>query len=318
MTPAIPSPTLDVHWWAWLVFAVVVVVSLSFDLVLHRGARALGRRQAILWSVAWITVSLLFAGWVGLQFGSHSMLEFLTAYVVEKSLSVDNLFVFLVIFGRLRIPQSEQHRVLFWGILGAFVTRAIFIGAGTVLLAKWHVAVYALGAFLVYTGIKTLRTHPDAEEKEGWVLPFLQRHVPFSNRLQGHRFSVVEDGRRLATPLLLALLAIEGTDILFAVDSIAAVLAISNSPFIVFSSNVFAILGLRALYVLLADLVSNMRYLHYGLGGILLFVGAKMLAARFVVLPHWVSLLITIAILAAAVVPSLVSRRRRRFAEGRT
>jgi tellurite resistance protein TerC len=312
------SPTLEVHWWAWLVFAVVIVVSLGFDLVLHRGERALGRRQAILWSLAWVVVSLLFAGWVGLQFGGHTMLEFLTAYLVEKSLSVDNLFVFLVIFGRLRIPQGEQHRVLFWGILGAFVTRAIFIGAGTVLLAKWHFAVYGLGAFLVYTGIKTLRTHPDAESKEGWILPFLQRHVSFTSQLHAHRFTIVENGRRLATPLLLALLAIEGTDIVFAVDSIAAVLAISNAPFIVFSSNVFAILGLRALYILLADVVSNLRYLHYGLGAILVFVGAKMLTSRFVALPHWVSFLTTLAILTTAVVPSLVVRRRRRLAAERT
>ena len=303
-------------WWAWLVFAIVVAVSLVFDLVLHRGERAIGRRQAIMWSVAWIGISLLFAGWVGVQFGKDSMLEFLTAYLVEKSLSVDNLFVFLVIFGRLKIPQTEQHRVLFWGILGAFATRAAFIGAGTVVLAKWHFAVYVLGAFLVYTGIKTLRTHPDAEAKEGWVLPFLQKHVPFTVRLRGHHFSVRENGRWLATPLLLALLAIEGTDILFAVDSIAAVLAISTSPFIVFSSNVFAILGLRALYVLLAELVSNLRYLHFGLGGILVFVGAKMLASKLVALPHWLSLLITLAILVAAIVPSLVSRRRRRLVAG--
>src|SRR5688572_12524576 len=144
MSSTISAPTLDVHWWAWLVFAAVIVVSLGFDLVLHRGERALGRRQAILWSLAWVVVSLLFAGWVGLQFGGHTMLEFLTAYLVEKSLSVDNLFVFLVIFGRLRIPKGEQHRVLFWGIMGAFATRAIFIGAGTALLAKWHVAAYAL------------------------------------------------------------------------------------------------------------------------------------------------------------------------------
>lgn len=178
--------------------------------------------------------------------------------------------------------------------------------------ADWHIAVYALGAFLVYTGIKTLRTHPEAKSTDGWILPFLQRHVPFTSRLHSHAFTGREGGRRLATPLFLALLAIEGTDILFAVDSIAAVLAISNSPFIVFSSNVFAVLGLRALYILLAELVSNLRYLHYGLGAILVFVGAKMLAARFFVLPHWASLVITLAILASAVVPSLVARRSSR------
>lgn len=313
----IPAPrlatVLEVPWWAWLVFAVVVVVSLTFDLVVHRGDRALGRRQCILWSAAWIAVSLLFAGWLGLQFGSHTALEFLTAYLVEKSLSFDNLFVFLVIFTRLRIPTNEQHRVLFWGILGAFMTRALFIVAGTAFLERWHAATYGLGAFLVYTGVKSLRTHPDADAKEGWALPFLQRHVSFTSRLHGHRFSVVEAGKRLGTPLLLALLAIEVTDIFFAIDSIAAVLAISNAPFVVFSSNVFAILGLRALYLVLADLVSDLNYLHYGLGGILVFVGAKMLVARFVHLPHWVSLLITVAILMAAVVPSIVSRHRRRL-----
>jgi tellurite resistance protein TerC len=307
--------TLDVPWWAWLTFAIVVVVSLAVDLFVHRGDRAVGRREGLLWSAAWVIVSLLFAGWVGLQFGAPSALEFLTAYLVEKSLSVDNLFVFLVIFGRLRIPTTEQHRVLFWGILGAFVTRAIFVVAGTALLARWHVAVYVLGAFLVFTGVKTLRTHSDDDAKKGWILPFLQRHMPFSPRLHGHHFSVVEGGKRLATPLFLALLAIEVTDVLFAVDSIAAVLAISNSQFIVFSSNVFAILGLRALYLVLAELVSDLRYLHYGLGGILVFVGAKMLGSRFVHLPHWVSLLITVAILLAAIVPSLVSRRRRRLLE---
>jgi len=313
-TATIPALPLDVPWWAWLVFAIIVVISLAIDLVLHRGEKASGRRHAIAWSVAWITVSLLFAGWVGLTFGAPTMLEFLTAYLVEKSLSVDNLFVFLVIFGRLRIPAVEQHRVLFWGIVGAFATRAIFIGAGTVLLDRWHFTVYVLGAFLVYTGLKTLRAHPDKEVKEGFILPFLRRHIPFTHHLSPHRFTIVESGRRLATPMLLALFAIEATDILFAVDSIAAVLAISTAPFIVFSSNVFAILGLRALYVLLADLVSNMKYLHYGLGGILLFVGGKMLLSRVVVLPHWASLLVTLAILVLAIVPSIVVRRRQRAA----
>jgi tellurite resistance protein TerC len=308
------QPPLDVAPWAWLLFGGVILVSLLVDLVAHRGGRSVSRKHAIGWSVAWITVSLLFAGWVGLQFGHGPAVDFLTAYLIEKSLSVDNLFVFLLIFGRLRIGKEEQHRVLFWGILGAFVTRALFIGAGSALLARWHFILYVLGAFLVYTGIKTLRAHPDAPPKEGWVLPLLQRHIPFTSRLHGHRFSVVEGGRRVATPLLLALLAIEVTDILFAVDSIPAVFAISNAPFIVFSSNVFAILGLRALYLVLADLVAGLRYLHYGLGGILVLVGAKMLASGVLHVPHWVSLLLTVAILLASVIPSLVSRRRRRLA----
>lgn len=312
----IPSPTapaLDVPWWAWAAFAVVVVVSLGFDLVMHRGDRAMGRRAALLWSCAWIAVSLAFAGWVGLQFGRDTMLEFLTAYLVEKSLSVDNLFVFLVVFARFGIPRAEQHRVLFWGIVGAFATRAAFIAAGTALLARWHFTVYVLGAFLVYTGIKTFRTHASREgAKESRLLTLLERHIPLTRRLADHRFTVVQNGRRLATPLLLALVAIEATDVLFAVDSIAAVLAISQTPFIVFTSNVFAILGLRALYLLLADLVADLRYLHFGLGGILVFVGAKMLTSSVIHLPHWASLAITLAILIAAVVPSLIVRRKRR------
>ncbi|MDF2692454.1 MAG: ygjT [Labilithrix sp.] len=311
MTPTNVLPSLVAPWWAWLAFAVIVVVSLGADLMAHRGEKALGRCPAVLWSVAWVAVSLLFAAWVGFSFGGPRALEFLSAYLVEKSLSVDNLFVFLLIFEHLRIPKAEQHRVLFWGILGAFATRAIFIGAGTALLARWHFAVYGLGAVLVYSGIKAFRTRPNAQAEETWVLAYLRRHLPLARGHHGHRFTVVDAGRRLATPLLLGLIAIEATDILFAVDSISAVLAISTSPFIVFSSNVFAILGLRALYLVLAELVSDLEYLHYGLGGILVFVGAKMLASSFLQLPDWASLAITVAILAGAIVPSLVSRRRR-------
>jgi len=301
-------------WWAWLVFGVVVLASLAIDLFGHRGNRGQGKRHGALWSAAWIGVSLLFAGWVALEFGKHDALEFLTAYVVEKSLSVDNLFVFLIIFARLKIPQHEQHRVLFWGIVGAFVTRAIFVVSGTALLARWHILIYAFGVFLIYTGIKTLRSkereNPNEDNK---ALRFLRRHLPLTEKLHGHAFTVVEKGKRLATPLLLAVLAIELTDILFAVDSIAAVLAISKAPYIVFTSNIFAILGLRALYLVLADLVADLKYLQYGLGGILMFVGAKMLLSHWVHIPHWIALLITIAILVAAVVPSLIARRRRRL-----
>jgi tellurite resistance protein TerC len=308
---------LEVPVWAWLVFATVIAVSLAVDLVTHRGGRSLSRRHAIVWSVAWISVAALFGIFVAIEFGRETAVDFTTAYLIEKSLSVDNLFVFLVIFRRLRIVKDEQHRVLFWGILGAFVTRAIFIGAGTAVLAQWHSVVYVLGGFLIYTGIKTLRTHPDADAKESRVVTFLQRRIPFTTRTQGHHFIVLEAGRRVATPLFIALLAIEATDILFAVDSIPAVLAISNTPFIVFSSNVFAILGLRALYLVLADLVADLRYLHYGLGSILVFVGLKMLASHYVHLPHWLSLAVTVGLLVSTIVPSVISRRRRRLDDAR-
>ncbi len=300
---------LDVPFWAWLVFAGIVVASLAADLWAHRGGRSLSRRLAILWSVAWIAVALLFSAWVALKFGSQAALEFVTAYAVEKSLSVDNLFLFIVIFARLNIPEAEQHRVLFWGILGAFATRAVFIAAGTALLAAWHPVVYVLGAFLVYTGIKTARERVEGGD-EGRLLPFLRRHLPLTSRLQGHRFFVVEHGRRLGTPLLLALLVIELTDVVFAIDSIPAALAITVDPFIVYSSNIFAVLGLRALYLVLAHALIGLKYLRYGLGGVLAFAGLKMLTGKFASVPHAVSLLVVVTLMAGAVIASLIARQR--------
>lgn len=296
--------------WAWALFAAVVVASLAIDLIQHRGDHANGRRAALVWSGIWIGVSLLFGGFVWLQFGAGAGQDFITAWLVEKSLSVDNLFVFLIIFRRLRVPKDEQHRVLFWGIIGAFVTRALFIAAGAAILSRWHFATYVLGAFLLFTGVKTLRSGGNDKEKESKLVTWLKRHIPLTSKVEGHGFLTVENGRRVATPLLLALIAIELSDIMFAVDSIPAVFAISKEPFIVFTSNVFAILGLRALYLVLADVVADLEYLHYGLGAILLFVGAKMLGSGFVHIPGWVSLVVTVAILAAAIIPSLVVRRR--------
>ena len=310
---------LHVPTWAWAVFAVVVVVSLAVDLVAHRNGHGNGRRAAFVWSCIWIGISLLFAGFVWFELGGKVAQEFLTAWLVEKSLSVDNLFVFLVIFGRLKIPRSHQHGVLFWGIVGAFVTRALFIAAGSAVLARWQVATYILGAFLVFTGLKTLRSHPEQDDddgKESRIIGFLQKHLPFTTRMDGGAFTFIENGKRVATPLLLALVGIEVTDIMFAVDSIPAVFAISKEPFIVFSSNVFAILGLRALYLVLADVVADLKYLHYGLGTLLVFVGAKMLASGYVHLPHWASLAITVAILSAAIIPSVIARRRQRAHDG--
>ena len=285
-----------------------MLASLVVDLVAHRGGRSVGRRHAIAWSVAWISLALVFAGWVAIQFGQATAIDFLTAYLIEKSLSVDNIFVFIVLFDRLRIPSTEQHRVLFWGIVGALASRAVFIASGAALLARWHNAVYVLGGFLIYTGVRTAWA-PREQPGEGRVLPFLRRHLPFTPRLHGHRFFVMEGGRRFATPLLLALLAIEITDILFAVDSVPAVLAVSNEPFIIYSSNVFAILGMRALYLVVATLLKDLKYLHRGLAAILVFAGAKMLTSSILHVPQYVSLLTISVILAAAVVPSLAARR---------
>ena len=308
--PLQPAAALEVPFWAWLLFAGIILASLIVDLFTHRGGRGLSRTHAIGWTIAWITAALSFACWVWVQFGSPTALDFVTAYLIEKSLSVDNLFIFLVVFQRLRIPESEQHRVLFWGIVGALVSRGLFIAAGAAVLAVWHDVVYLLGAFLVLTGVKTARARRD-EAEEGWFLPFLRRHLRLTDRLHGHRFFVMEGGRWVGTPLLLALLVIEATDILFAVDSVPAVFAISEEPFIVFSSNVFAILGLRALYLVLADLLKDLQYLHLGLAGILVFAGAKMLGSGLFHLPHVVSLLVIVGLLVGSIVPSLNARRRR-------
>ena len=299
--------------WAWIGFHVLIVLMLAVDLgVFNRKAHAPSFREAAAWSAAWILLALVFNGIVFAAMGSRNGAEWLTGYLIEKSLSVDNLFIFLVVFSRLRIARAEQHRVLQWGILGAFVIRALFIAAGTSMLAAWHGMVYVLGAFLVVTGLKTAWESPSREpEGEGRILTFLRRHLRLTPRMHGHHFFAVEDGRRVGTPLLLALIVIEVTDVIFAIDSIPAVLAISRDPFIVYSSNVFAILGLRALYLVLADLLADLKYLHYGLAAILVFAGAKMLATGFVRVPQALSMTIVVVILTAAIVPSVVARRRR-------
>ena len=305
---------LEVPLWAWLTLGVVVAVSLGIDLVGHRGDHGQSRRAAIVSSVLWIALALAFGGGVAVMFGMDVAEDYLTAYLVEKSLSIDNLFVFLIIFARLQIPKAEQHRVLQWGIIGAFVTRGLFIAGGAALLSAWHGVVYVLGAFLIFTGVKTAREHGGEGESagdEGRIIPFLRRHFRFTPQLHGHRFLAVENGRLFATPLLLALIVIELSDMLFAVDSIPAVFAVSEEPFIVYSSNVFAILGLRALYLVLADALKDLAYFRYGLGAILVFAGAKMIASHWVHLSHVVSLLTIVSILALSIVPSVIVRRKK-------
>ena len=304
---------MPVPAWAWLVFASLLVASLAADLVAHRGGRSLGRKHALAWSAGWISVAALFAVWIAIQFGRGAATDFTTAYLIEKSLSVDNIFLFVALFARLRIPSAEQHRVLFWGILGAVASRAVFIASGAALLARWHPALYLLGAFLIYTGVKTLRADA-SDEGEGRVLRSLRKYLPFTPRLHGHRFIAREAGRFVATPLLLALLAIEATDVLFAVDSVPAVFAVTSDPFVVYSSNVLAVLGLRALYLVLATLLEHLKYLRFALAGILGFVGAKMLASGVVVIPQGVSLLAIASMLAAAIVPSIVAALHARHA----
>jgi tellurite resistance protein TerC len=264
-----------------------------------------GFREALAWSGVWVGLSLAFGTWVWWAFGNERGIEFLTGWLIEKSLSVDNIFVFVIIFSALGIPALHQHRVLFWGILSALVLRAAMIFAGVAMLERFHWLTYVLGAFLIATGVKLLfERGRQTSWEEPWPLRLARRFVPAAERLDGERFFTLENGRRVATPLFLALVLVEFTDVIFAVDSIPAIFAITRDPFIVFTSNIFAILGLRSLYFLLADLVDRFRYLKVGLAAVLVFVGAKMAAVDLVGIPPLVSLAVIAFMLGSSVAVS--------------
>jgi tellurite resistance protein TerC len=297
----------------WVGFTFFVVAMLALDLgIFHRNAHAVRSREALGWSVFWITLALIFNAGVWQWFGPERGMEFLTGYLIEKALSVDNIFVFLVIFTYFAVPAEYQHRVLFWGILGAIVCRVIFILAGAALLHTFHWVIYVFGGLLVFTGIKLLRSgdhevHPERNP----ALALVRRILPVTPNYQGQRFTVrVDDGRGVsrlfATPLLLVLVVIEATDIVFAVDSIPAIFAVTDDPFIVYTSNIFAILGLRALFFLLAGVMQRFHYLKVGLGLVLVFVGLKMVAADVYKIPTGASLGVVALLLAGSVIASLV------------
>jgi tellurite resistance protein TerC len=300
----------------WAGFVAFVVAMLALDLgVLNRKAHVVGPREALGWSAAWVGLALAFGAWVFFQFGAAKGEEFLAGYLVEKSLSVDNLFVFVVLFAALGIPRALQHRVLFWGILSALVLRAAMIVGGAALLDRFHWLLYVFGGFLLFTGVKLWRHRAEAEDPgAGKVLALVRRLVPSTPRLEGQAFFVREGGRWVATPLFLALASIEVADVVFAVDSIPAVFAVTSDPFVVFTSNIFAILGLRALYFLLADMVGRFAYLKTGLSAVLVFVGAKMLVAGWVKVPPAASLSVIAGILAVSVGASLWRTRSRAVA----
>ncbi len=296
----------------WALFGAFVLVMLALDLgVFHRKEHVVRPREAIVWSAVWVTLALAFGGYVWARHGSASGLEYLAGYVIEKSLSVDNIFVFVVIFGALGIPALYQHRVLFWGILTALLLRGGMIAGGAALLHRFHWVIYVFGAFLVLTGVKLLFAGGAASHPERSALfRLLRRVVPASSRLDGNRFFTVENGRRVATPLFLALAMIELSDVVFAVDSIPAIFAVTQDPFIVFTSNIFAILGLRSLYFLLAGFVERFTYLKPSLAFVLVFVGAKMGLVDVVKIHPAVSLGVIVAILATGVVASVARARR--------
>jgi len=295
----------------WVLFNLFVLGMLALDLgVFHRKVKEVKFKEAILWSLVWIVLALIFN--LGIYFwkGPQTGLEFLTGYLIEKSLSVDNIFVFLLIFTYFKVPSEYQHKVLFWGILGALVMRALFIATGIALIQKFHWVIYVFGTFLVLTGIKlALEKKKDIHPERNPVLKLFRRIMPVTPEYNQSRFFVRLEGRWFATPLFVVLLVVETTDLIFAVDSIPAILAITQDPFIVYTSNAFAILGLRALYFALAGFMKLFQYLHYGLAAILVFVGVKMILSDLYEISIWISLGVILFILALSVWISILKNR---------
>ena len=303
--------------WMWGGFIAFVLAMLALDLgVFHRQAHKVSVREAAVWSVVWVGLALAFNAILWKAFGPQRGMEFLTGYLIEKALSVDNIFVFVLIFGAFSVPEAYQHRVLFWGILGALVMRAIFVGLGAALIASFHWVLYLFGAFLVITGIKMLvmRDH-GFDPRSNPAFRLFQRLVPAVDTYHGPAFSVVKEGRRFATPLLLVLVAVELTDLVFAVDSVPAIFAVTKDPFIVFTSNIFAILGLRSLYFLLAGVVDRFHLLKVGLSLVLVFVGLKMLVVEAYKIPVAWSLAVIGLLVGGSVAASLIWPKASRPAE---
>ena len=292
----------------WIGFIVFVIALLALDLgVFHRKSHEVKIREALIWSAVWISLAFIFNYGVYLYMGEEKALEFLTGYLIEKSLSVDNLFVFIMLFSFFNVPPKYQHKVLFWGIIGALIMRAIFIFAGVAIISKFHWVIYIFGIFLVFTGIKML-FHKDEEvapDKNPLVRLF-KKFFPVTDQMHDGNFFVKINAKTFATPLFVVLLIVEFTDLIFAVDSIPAILAISSDTFIIFTSNVFAILGLRALYFALAGITKYFHFLKYGLSAILVFVGTKMVIVDFYKIPILISLLTIMGILTISVVLSLI------------
>ncbi|HZP92327.1 MAG TPA: TerC family protein [Burkholderiales bacterium] len=305
----------------YLAFALLVIAFLAVDFFVLRaaGSHKVSIREAAAWSLAWIAVGLAFCAWfwwhvdgeLGREIANRKALEYLTGYVIEKSLAVDNVFVWLTIFGFFAVPAEYQKRVLLYGVVGAILLRAILIFLGALLLARFHWVLYLFGAFLVITGVRmALFAEHEPDLARNPLLGWMRRHLRVTEDYAGEKFTVVRNGLRYVTPLFLVLALIEVTDVVFAVDSIPAIFAVTDDPFIVFTSNIFAILGLRAMYFLLADMAQRFHLLKYGLALILVFVGIKMLAADLYAIPTPIALGVVLAILAASVVLSLRVPRR--------
>lgn len=298
--------------WLWIGFHLVVLALLALDLgVFNRQAHVVSLREAAIWSGVWVGLSLLFNAFIFFWFGHETGLDFFTAYLIEKSLSVDNIFVFVLIFSAFAVPAAYQHRVLFWGVLGAIVMRGLLIVLGTTLISLFHWLLYVFGAFLILTGIRLARPHEqEVHPDKNPLVRLARRFLPVTPGYEGPRFFTRKAGRLAITPLLLVLIVVETTDLLFALDSIPAIFAITLDPFIVYTSNICAILGLRALYFLLAGLVDRFQYLRFGLAVVLVFVGVKLVLADLYHIPIGVSLGVIAIILTAAIVVSLLRPRK--------
>jgi len=302
---------LDVTLAAWLALLAVIVAMLAIDLYRHREAHAPTPREAATESIIWVLCALAFGGVIAVTYGGPAFGEYISGYLIEKSLSIDNVFVWAMLFATLSIPLKYQHRVLFWGIFGALTLRAVFIVLGSALISRFWWLLLVFGVFLVYTGAKIIRHREDeAKEESTRGLGLLRRVMPVSDELDGQKFVTRINGKRAATPLLAALFVVEISDIIFAVDSVPAILAVSNEAYLVFASNAFAILGLRAMYFLLANAKERFHYLSHALGGILIFVGLKMTLSHWIHINTYLSLAVIVAMLTAAVILSELRTRQ--------
>jgi tellurite resistance protein TerC len=300
--------------WEWLLFFGIITIMLFLDLgVFHKKSHKVSIKESLTWTGVWITLAMLFNAWVYKTMGHQKGLEFLTGYVIEKSLSIDNIFVISLIFSYFRVPAQYQHRVLFWGVLGALFFRIIFIFAGVALIQKFNWMIYIFGGFLIYTGLKMLKDEEKHVEVEANpLIKFVKKFWKISPTFDGQNFRTVVNGVSHFTPLFLVLVMIETTDIIFAVDSIPAILAITPDPYIVFTSNVFAILGLRSLYFALNGIMEMFEYINYALSGILVFVGVKMIVAAWYHIPTIISVSVIIGLLLISVVASIYFPRKRK------
>ena len=306
--------------WFWVGFIAFVLAVLALDLgVFNRTPHVVRAKEAAVMTAFWVGLALLFAGGLAWFVDRQTALTFLTGYVIEESLSVDNIFVIVLIFQYFAVPAKYQHRVLFWGILGALVMRGVFIGVGAALLARFEWIIYVFGAILVVTGVRmALKQDEEFDGEQNPVVKFVRRFLPVTHEYHGKHFFTVQDGRRYATPLLVVLVLVEATDLIFAVDSIPAIFGITRDPFIVFTSNIFAVMGLRSLFFLLASVVTKFHLLKYGLAIILTFIGTKMLLEHWVHIPIMASLGVVLAVLAGSIVGSLIWPQARPKTEGKT